>query len=110
MFLLTELGIPDYKQSKIVTQAVGNFPIGYRFHDAAVGDGINRILYESRVGYVSGWFASRQIARDSTLVENVGGIEWHFFASARTGKIGMSQPTLDMMKEAGVEVFIHLPR
>jgi hypothetical protein len=59
---------------------------------------------------MSGWFASRHIARDSTLVDAVGGIEWHFFASARTGKIGMSQPTLDMMKEAGIEVFIHLPR
>ena len=60
-FLIAELGIPGYKPSKFVTRAVGNISIGYRFHDAAVGEEIHLMLFDFKVGYVSGWFASRKI-------------------------------------------------
>lgn len=90
---------------------------GCRSPDAVVETTVDgevvKELYESKVGFVRGVFANRQIAKDKALLlgdENVAKVEWHFFASARTGKIGPSERLLAALDDAGIDYYIHLPQ
>jgi len=67
-------------------------------------------LHESKVGFVNGRFANNQIDKDIALLGvRAEEINWHFFASYTTGKIGPSATVLQRLRDAGITVYIHLP-
>lgn len=47
--------------------------------------------------------------KDAELVskERIEGAHWHFFRSGVTGKIGGSQPLLDLLTEKGIPYTVH---
>ena len=50
-----------------------------------------------------------QIAKDAELLQTGEAIsvEWHFFTSPVTGRIGAAPSVLDMLKDAGIGVVYH---
>ncbi len=79
---------------------------GWRWVDQLVGDVAN----ESKVGYQSLTQSNQlQIAKDLELLNNgsVSGVSWHFFESPVTGLGGPSQPLLNALQQAGINVIIH---
>lgn len=70
-------------------------------------------VFESKVGYVSlSSFVSRQIARDRLLIArgDVNAVEWHFYPSSRTGKVGPSEALADLLDADPLIPFVvHLP-
>lgn len=84
-----------------------------RFRDAVEGADDAKVLHESKVGYVTGWFAQKQVLKDVAIRDHSDGevdILWHFFPSARTGKIGTSTSFLDLLDYCGIPYVIHLPK
>jgi len=80
--------------------------LGRRFIDA-FADGV---AYESKVGYVPLTdFVKKQVLKDAELLadKKVGAVEWNFYRSGITGKIGPSQPLLDFLKQNGIKYVIH---
>lgn len=79
---------------------------GWRYVDQLVGDVAN----ESKVGYQSLTQSNQlQIAKDAELLNNgtFSGVNWHFFESPVTGLGGPSQPLLNALQQAGINVIIH---
>ncbi|MDC7121194.1 hypothetical protein OMK64_06565 [Cellulomonas fimi] len=74
-------------------------------------------LHEAKVGFVRGPFAWRQFQKDLALAKagSARGIEWHFFASELTGKLGPSHRLLAKMEQAAqaagvsVKFVMHIP-
>lgn len=66
--------------------------------------------HESKYGFVSmSPRILRQIRNDAALIRNgsIEGATWHFFKSARTGKIGASQSVLGELRRNGIKVVFH---
>jgi hypothetical protein len=84
--------------------------LGLRKPDIHRADGL---LIESKVGYVRySKFARKQILKDRNILRrglmNRRGlapneIEWHFFRSKRTGKVGADPRILKMLDRAGIK-------
>jgi hypothetical protein len=69
--------------------------------------------YEAKVGRGGrSGFTLAQIAKDKALRDagDVDGVEWHFFASSLSGKIGPSDTVLKALKDAGIPFYVHFPR
>jgi len=89
---------------------------GCRVPDAkTVVDG-EVLLFESKVGFVRGIVALKQLEKDAALILDgqAEAVVWHFFASDLTGKIGPSMRMLEKMEElaaanANIRYYIHLP-
>jgi hypothetical protein len=86
---------------------------GCRYPDITTGsleEGFS--IAEAKVGYVRGPFARHQIAKDRELVNQkvVDEASWHFFASDWSGRIGPSQSVLNLLREANIPIYLHLPR
>ncbi|HBO33786.1 MAG TPA: hypothetical protein DD636_03465 [Anaerolineaceae bacterium] len=65
----------------------------------------NRIAMESKVGYVPLTNSSKmQVLKDYFLLQNnrVQGVEWYFFKSPVTGKIGPSGPLLNFLNDHNI--------
>lgn len=70
----------------------------------------NNWIHESKVGYASKTkFIKKQVKKDAWLKKEkvVKGVKWHFFKSAKTGKIGASKPLLQYLKENKIPYEIH---
>jgi hypothetical protein len=70
------------------------------------------VAHESKVGRVPfSQFARNQIHKDAWLVRNgdIEGAHWHFFASARSNKIGADPRLLDLLDDVGIPFTIHIP-
>ena len=68
------------------------------------------IAYESKVGYRSlDLFTNKQVLKDMELLNDgiVDAVEWHFFRSGNTGKIGPSKTLIEMLIENGIKVVTH---
>lgn len=66
--------------------------------------------HESKVGYASKTkFIKKQVDKDVLLLKKkrVEGVKWHFFRSAKTGKVGASKPLLKYLNEKKVPYQIH---
>lgn len=83
-----------------------------------IGDVVRRSdgvvdVFESKVGYVSlSSFISRQVARDRLLIArgDVNAVEWHFWPSSRTGKVGPGEALADLLDDdPRIPFVIHLP-
>jgi len=83
-------------------------PFGVRFVDQFSSLGV---AMEARVGYQTLTNAIKtQIIKDAYLLQNnsiVKAVEWHFFRSPVTGKIGPSGPLYDFLIEIGFKPIIH---
>lgn len=70
-----------------------------------------------KVGYQGAWPWSRarilaQIEKDAALLAaggEVKRVEWHFFASGRSGTIGAHPEIIARLQESGIPYYIHLP-
>ncbi len=85
-----------------------NTRLGKRVVDRYSG----RWAHESKVGYVKySKFVRKQILKDRMLVRDknipVKGAHWHFYKSARTGKVGASKKVLKMLKRNGISYTSH---
>lgn len=91
--------------------AVPFLNIGCRYIDVTVTVGTEVFAYEAKVGYVSGYRALRQIAKDKALLDNqkLKGVEWHFYVSDTTGRVGPSKSVINALVDAGIPYHIHLP-
>ncbi|MEG2712541.1 MAG: hypothetical protein RR988_05900 [Clostridia bacterium] len=70
----------------------------------------NDVAHESKVGYASKTkFIQKQVAKDLKLLQkgDIEDIQWHFFKSSITGKIGPSQPLRKLLEDNGIKVIIH---
>lgn len=70
----------------------------------------NNWIHESKVGYASKTkFIKKQVKKDAWLKKEkeVKGVKWHFFKSAKTGKIGASKPLLQYLKDNKIPYEIH---
>ncbi|MFY0689678.1 MAG: hypothetical protein JXQ90_21075 [Cyclobacteriaceae bacterium] len=68
------------------------------------------VIAESKTGYASNTkFIRTQGAKDLYLLrtKQVQRVEWHFYRSPRTGKIGPSLPLLKQLSQNGIFIFIH---
>lgn len=66
--------------------------------------------HESKVGYASKTkFIEKQIKKDAWLVKEdvLDGVKWHFFKSAKTGKVGASKPLRAYLKKNKIPYEIH---
>ncbi len=80
--------------------------LGARFIDQLV----NGAAHEAKVGYTS--LTPRialQVAKDGELVRTVqvSDYTWHFFLSPVTGKGGPSEPLLNQLEQAGINIKFH---
>lgn len=83
---------------------------GYRYVDA--WDQITQIAREAKTGYARLTpFVQRQIDKDLRLLADgrAQGIEWHFYPSSITSRLGPSRPLLDELQRRGIAYVIHLP-
>ncbi|NPC93596.1 hypothetical protein HOO54_15460 [Bacillus sp. WMMC1349] len=79
---------------------------GHKIHKAKYGKRVVDVYviktnwaHESKVSYATKTkFIKKQIDKDVWL-KRVDGVEWHFFKSAKTGKIGASKPILNYLKK-----------
>lgn len=72
-------------------------------------DATNKVAHESKVGYTClGKRIRLQALKDSYLLKNgiVEKVEWHFYKSEITGKIGASKPLLEFLKENNISYII----
>ena len=70
----------------------------------------NGVAREIKVGYVSStMFINSQAAKDAELLSKnkISGVEWHFFGSIVTGKIGPSKTPNELLLSNGFSVVIH---
>ncbi len=70
----------------------------------------NNIAYEVKTGYQSlSMRVSEKIAKDADLLYSgkVDEIIWEFYRSPINGKIGASQPLIDLLEENGFKIIIH---
>ena len=83
-------------------------PYGGRFIDRLSDLGT---AMEAKVGYqVLTYTIKTQIIKDAFLLQNnpaVQAVEWHFFRSPVTGKVGPSRPLFDFLIENGFKAIIH---
>jgi filamentous hemagglutinin len=80
--------------------------LGGRYVDQLAGG----IANESKVGYTCLTSDIQlQVAKDAELIAagRVQGATWHFFTSPVTGVGGPSQPLLNALQQAGINVVIH---
>ncbi|HYE71050.1 MAG TPA: RHS repeat-associated core domain-containing protein, partial [Aquabacterium sp.] len=71
---------------------------------------LNGVAYESKVGYTSLTdFVRLQIQKDVWLREAgyVNSVEWHFFGSPITNRVGLSKPLQDELTANGIQFFVH---
>lgn len=70
-------------------------------------------MHESKVGYVRAIFSQYQIAKDSYMrwgtPQMAEEITWHFFASARTGRIGPSPRVMELLESNNIPFVLHIP-
>ncbi len=90
------------------TQKSFNTSMGGRRIDNLTSSGIAQ---ESKVGYNSLTDSVKtQALKDAELlnsVDEVTSVEWHFFKSGTTGKIGPSGPLKSYLESLGIKVIIH---
>ncbi len=89
------------------TQKTFNTSMGGRRVDNLTSSGIAQ---ESKVGYNSLTDSVKtQALKDVELLgkNQINGIEWHFFKSGTTGKVGPSGPLKDYLEGLGIKVIIH---
>ena len=78
-----------------------------------VADAYNKtkgVIAEAKYGYASlTEFVQNQINKDAFLLESgkVKSVEWHFYTSSITGKIGPSGPLLEELSKQGFKVIFH---
>ncbi len=67
------------------------------------------IAQEAKVGYNSLTDSVTQALKDIELFNEgvIEGVEWHFFKSGKTGKVGPSGPLKDYLEGLGIKVVIH---
>ncbi|UNZ49880.1 hemagglutinin repeat-containing protein [Agrobacterium tumefaciens] len=83
-----------------------NTTSGWRHVDNFVDD----IAREAKTGFVSySGFVEKQIEKDALLLAqgNAKGVEWHFFRSPATGKVGADPRVLDLLTQKGIPYVIH---
>ncbi|AGG65779.1 hypothetical protein [Corynebacterium callunae] len=73
------------------------------------------IAHESKVGYTTLTESiKKQIESDAYLMKTgqIDGAQWHFFPSeiAQSGRLGPSEPLLDLLDQHGIKYTIHLPK
>lgn len=83
-----------------------------RFWDGKFMDGEITRLFEAKVGGVGSAFAKFQIRKDAAwkIVDEDAVIEWHFFASEISGRIGPSKAVMDDLVAAGITMVFHFPK
>lgn len=82
--------------------------LGKRVVDAYIED--TEWAHESKVGYASKTkFIVKQIKKDAWLLDRgeLKGVKWHFFKSAKTGKVGASKPLREYLKKNKIPYEIH---
>ncbi|MBH0022534.1 fibronectin type III domain-containing protein [Salinibacterium sp. SWN248] len=93
----------------------GKGTTGIRYPDGVFETRVNGEIFsvplESKVGYVNTALARSQILKDVAIrgKDNVEDVEWHFFASGITGRIGPSEQVLKMLKDNNMTIVIHWP-
>ncbi|MFT3796896.1 hypothetical protein [Microbacterium sp.] len=99
------VGVPGYTQKATKVSINGSQRL--RFFDAIAG----ATAFEAKVGSARNAFVKFQAVKDAaikTADNTIDSIEWHFFVSSRTGKIGMSQDVLDTLETAGIKFVLHI--
>jgi hypothetical protein len=91
-----------------IAQKYFSTTLGKRFVDQ-FADGV---AYEAKVGYVPlTEFVKKQVLKDAELLTDatsgVTAVEWNFYRSGITGKVGPSQPLLDYLQQHGIKYVIH---
>ena len=89
-----------------VSQAYKKTTIGGRYIDQLA----NGIAHEAKVGYTTLTSTVKtQILKDAELIRTrqIKGAVWHFYRSPKTGKIGLSKPLKNFLKENGIDYKIH---
>ncbi|ETA66628.1 SpvB family protein [Methanolobus tindarius DSM 2278] len=59
------------------------------------------------VDLLRGYKNEENITSKTVWINNGNGVEWHFYRSGKTGKIGPSTPLRQMLEDNGIKVVIH---
>ena len=90
------------------TTRVLHTPFGDRVVDAY--NTSTRVIAEAKYGYQAlSSFIQTEIARDAWLLQNglVNEVQWHFYFSQSSQTIGGSNPLIQALLQAGIQVFYH---
>ncbi|TDU16415.1 hypothetical protein [Bacillus sp. BK450] len=102
------VGHKVYKNVRVYDHKKGKWIKEKRIVDAYVPS--TRVAHESKVGYTSlSNFVRKQIDKDVALRKagQVDGVKWHFFKSAKTGKIGATKNLREYLKKKKVPYQYH---
>lgn len=102
------IGHKVYKNVRVYDHKKGKWVKEKRIVDAYVPK--TRVAHESKVGYTSlSNFVRKQIDKDAALRKagQVDGVKWHFFKSAKTGKIGATKNLREYLKKKKVPYQYH---
>lgn len=102
------VGHKVYKNVRVYDHKKGKWVKEKRIVDAYVPK--TRVAHESKVGYTSlSNFVRKQIDKDAALRKagQVDGVKWHFFKSAKTGKIGATKNLREYLKKKKVPYQYH---
>ncbi|PRS29950.1 hypothetical protein [Bacillus pumilus] len=102
------VGHKVYKNVRVYDHKKGKWVKEKRIVDAYVPS--TRVAHESKVGYTSlSNFVRKQIDKDVALRKagQVDGVKWHFFKSAKTGKIGATKNLREYLKKKKVPYQYH---
>ena len=106
-----EIGEADLRAQGFVKRRFDAGFLGRRDVDGFKYDPeFGNIVAESKTGYASNTkFIQRQAAKDLYLLDQgiVKRVEWHFYKSPVTGKIGPSLPLLQRLSTKGIHIVIH---
>jgi hypothetical protein len=108
-------GVPGYTQKRLTFSWNGTTHI--RYPDAAeysevAGQARWGMMYEAKLGNLDMSPTLRQqIEADAAAVAGgrASGIEWHFFYSEATGKMGPVPSVVELLEEYGIPFYIHAP-
>ncbi|MFP3418485.1 hypothetical protein R0K30_00015 [Bacillus sp. SIMBA_154] len=101
-------GHKTFKNVKVYDRKKKKYVFEKRIIDAYVSK--KGVAHESKVGYTSlSNFVRKQIDKDARLRSEgrVKGVKWHFFKSAKTGKIGITKNLKEYLKKKKIPYQIH---
>ncbi len=104
-------GHKTFKNVKVYDRKKKKYVLEKRIIDAFVAKkGRKGVAHESKVGYTSlSNFVRKQIDKDARLRSEgrVDGVKWHFFKSAKTGKIGITKNLKEYLEKKKIPYQIH---
>ncbi|MGG4236970.1 hypothetical protein ABEW02_08790 [Bacillus safensis] len=101
-------GHKTFKNVKVYDKKKKKYVFEKRIIDAYVSK--KGVAHESKVGYTSlSNFVRKQIDKDARLRSEgrVKGVKWHFFKSAKTGKIGITKNLKEYLEKKKIPYQIH---